>query len=115
MLDLFLSLKTQYGKYRKMMTETGQGLIDDGREDEITPGSEIANMWGRYSMFTYLFRRLISVADLIQTRFPWYKRMHALMGTSPIFDRSAIAHSRTTVDLYGLTRDRASVRSFFLS
>jgi hypothetical protein len=54
MFDLFPSLKTLYGKHRKMMSETGQGLIDDGREDDITPGSDIANMWGtRYSTFIY--------------------------------------------------------------
>ena len=45
-LTLHFSLKTQYGKYRKMISETGQGLIDEGREDEIIPGSEIANLWG---------------------------------------------------------------------
>lgn len=55
MLDLFFSLKTQYGKYRKMMSETGQGLIDDDREDDIIPGSEIANMWGTYLIFMYPF------------------------------------------------------------
>lgn len=55
MSNQFLSLTTQYGKYRKMMSETGQGLINKGREDEITPGSEIANIWGRYHMFIYLF------------------------------------------------------------
>ena len=89
-----------------MMSETGQGLIDDGREDEIAPDSDIANMWGRYcSIFVYPFRYLISVTDLIQKKFPWYKRMHALMGTNPIVDRSAIAHSRTTINLSSLSRD----------
>lgn len=34
-----------------MMSETGQGLVDDGRENEITPGSDIANIWGRYYNF----------------------------------------------------------------
>jgi hypothetical protein len=57
MLNLFPSLKTQYGKYRKMMSETGQGLLDNSCEDEIAPGSEIANIWGRYQyhMFIYHF------------------------------------------------------------
>lgn len=50
MLNLLSSLKLQYGKYRKMISETGQGLIDEGREDEITPGSEIANIWGNVIM-----------------------------------------------------------------
>jgi hypothetical protein len=36
-----------------MMSETGQGLIDDGREDKITAGSEIANIWG--NVITLLF------------------------------------------------------------
>ena len=34
--------------------------------------------------------------------------MHALMGTSPIVDRSAVAHSRTAIDLSILTRDGES-------
>jgi hypothetical protein len=55
MLDLLPSLKTQYGKYRKMMSETGQGLINEDHEDEMTPGSEIANMWGTYHTFIYSF------------------------------------------------------------
>ena len=55
MLNQTLSLKTQYGKYCKMMSETGQGLIDKGHEDEMTPGSEIANMWGKYHAFVYSF------------------------------------------------------------
>lgn len=55
-----------------------------------------------------LFECLIFVADLIQTKFPWYKRMHALMGTSPIVDRSAVAHSRTAIDLSILTQDGES-------
>ena len=38
-----------------MMSETGQGLIDDGREDEIAPNSEIANIWGKYHLFLFLF------------------------------------------------------------
>jgi hypothetical protein len=39
-------------------------------------------------------------------KFPWYMRMHALMGASPVVSKAAIAHSRTTLDL-GLL-DRAS-------
>lgn len=35
--------------------------------------------------------------------------MHALMGTSPIVDRSAIAHSRTAIDLSILARAETPV------
>jgi hypothetical protein len=99
-----------------MMSETGQGLIDDGREDDIAPGSEIANLWGKVvaTFASFLSNNsIISIADLIQTKFPWYKRMHALMGTSPIVDRSAIAHSRTAIDLGILARDETPVSPFF--
>ncbi|EIN11627.1 hypothetical protein PUNSTDRAFT_131787 [Punctularia strigosozonata HHB-11173 SS5] len=79
------NLKKIYRKQRQMLSETGQGLIDDDREHEITPGSTLQNIW-----------------DKIQTAFPWYKRMNILMGASPIVDRSAIAHSGTKLDLSAL-------------
>lgn len=40
------SLKTAYKKNYARMSETGQGLLDEGREDDIIDGSEIANIWG---------------------------------------------------------------------
>ncbi|KAJ7721981.1 hypothetical protein B0H14DRAFT_3520462 [Mycena olivaceomarginata] len=43
--------------------------------------------------------------DLIQEKFPWYKRMNDLMGSSPVIDRSAVAHSGTRVNLRILDRD----------
>ena len=48
LLTMFVSfsLKTNYKKHRSEMSETGQGLLDEGREDEITQGSELANVWG---------------------------------------------------------------------
>lgn len=55
---------------------------------------------------------IILVAEQIQKKFPWYKRMHTLMGTSPIVDRSAIAHSQTRINLDVLARDSNSVSLF---
>jgi hypothetical protein len=49
----------------------------------------------------------ICLPDRIQLKFPWYKRMHALMGTSPIVDRSAIANSATALDLSALENDES--------
>lgn len=43
--------------------------------------------------------------DEISEKFPWYKRLDALMGTSPVVNRSAVAHSQTRVDLSVLDRD----------
>ncbi|KAF8172623.1 hypothetical protein K438DRAFT_1981468 [Mycena galopus ATCC 62051] len=81
------SLKTQYQNHRQALGSTGHGLVVDGKENEIAAGP-IANAW-----------------DAIIKKFPWYKRMHALMGTSPIVNRSAVAHSGTRVDLGVLDRD----------
>lgn len=39
-------MKKAYAKHWANISETGQGLLDAGREDEIMPGSEIANIWG---------------------------------------------------------------------
>jgi len=50
-------------------------------------------------------------ADAIAKVFPWYMRMHRLMGTSPIVDRSAMAHSNTTLNLGAIMhghKDRGS-------
>ena len=38
------SLKTGYSKYRQKMSDTGQGLLDVGREDEFVEDSEIKNV-----------------------------------------------------------------------
>jgi hypothetical protein len=46
--------------------------------------------------------------ELIEAKFPWYLRMHQLMGTSPIVDRAAITHSQTPVDLSTLGRHSQS-------
>lgn len=43
-----IRIKTGYNKKRGELSETGQGLIDNGLEAEITPGSELANVWGMF-------------------------------------------------------------------
>jgi hypothetical protein len=30
------------------MSDTGQGLLDEDREDEFTTGSDIKNIWGTF-------------------------------------------------------------------
>ncbi|KAJ7328953.1 hypothetical protein DFH08DRAFT_317959 [Mycena albidolilacea] len=82
------SLKTAYGKWRKKLGETGHSLVAADKEDDIKSDSVIANAW-----------------DLIQEKFPWYKRMNDLMGSSPVIDRSAVAHSGTRINLRILDRD----------
>lgn len=37
--------------------------------------------------------------DVIQKKFPWYMQMDDLMGSSPVINRSAVAHSEMRVDL----------------
>jgi len=43
--------------------------------------------------------------DLIKSKFPWYQRMDALMGTSPVASRAAVSNSATTLDLSVLNGD----------
>ena len=97
-------MKKTYAKHRASMSETGQGLLDARREDEIINGSEIANIWGRVlcdvcSVISHMF------VDDIKLKFPWYMWMHALMGASPVVSRSAIANSRTPIDFSMLYRE----------
>ena len=37
--------------------------------------------------------------DKIKCGFPWYMRLHALMDTSPVADRSAVGNSSMGMDL----------------
>ncbi|KAJ7435371.1 hypothetical protein B0H11DRAFT_1937674 [Mycena galericulata] len=69
------ALKTKYKDYRTLLGSTGQGLVENDKTKDIEPG------------------------NLIKAKFPWYLRMHVLMGSSPTVDCSALAHSQTRVDL----------------
>ena len=40
------SIKKAYTKHHNMMSETGQGLLDDGLESTFIQGSGIKNAWG---------------------------------------------------------------------
>ena len=101
-------MKRDYSTYRKEISETGQGLLDNGQEDQIIPGSEIDNIWSTCLSFLYCKSFYTSRnLEKIQSKFPWYKQMHALMGTSPVIDRSAIAHSETPLDTSMLARNGA--------
>lgn len=76
-----LFLKRTYTKYRDELGETGMGLVDANREHEMTVGSKMKNKW-----------------DDIQKKFPYFKTLHNLMGSSPVVDRAALANSTTELD-----------------
>ncbi|KAI6103724.1 hypothetical protein EDD16DRAFT_1752153 [Pisolithus croceorrhizus] len=76
------SLKSTYMAFCQDLGETGHGLVASGREGELQEGTTAANAW-----------------EVIQEKFPWYLHMHALMGTSPVVSRKAVANSRSAVDL----------------
>jgi hypothetical protein len=41
-------LKKAYRKHREELGATRQGLVESGRQDEITAGSKLANVWGAW-------------------------------------------------------------------
>jgi hypothetical protein len=45
---IFCSMKKAFRKHRETLKETGHGLIANGDEASIHPGSEIANAWGMF-------------------------------------------------------------------
>ena len=95
-------LKKQYWEHRTNLGKTGQGLVENGQEDEIQVGSELENIWGMCSTTIHcppLSWSLLIYYRCHQSKVPWYSCMHALLGTSPIVDCSAVANSQTTVDL----------------
>jgi hypothetical protein len=99
-------IKKNYVKHRASILETGQGLLNAGRENEILPGSEIASIWGR-SFGPYHAHLLLIIylcAEKVQAKFPWYQCMDLLMGTSPVVSKAAITNSRTPIDLSLLDR-----------
>ncbi|KIJ47695.1 hypothetical protein M422DRAFT_248701 [Sphaerobolus stellatus SS14] len=75
------NLKKKYTELRNKLSETGQGLIDDGCEAEIEEDSPLENLW-----------------QLILREFPWYRRMNALMGKSPVIG-AASQNSTSPMDL----------------
>lgn len=102
-LTILFSLKTAYRKDHTEITATGQGLLDDGRADKMTEGSDIANIWGVYLVSFWNFLPQPLHADAIRKRSPWYMEMHRLMGSSPVVDRSAIGNSNSPINLDVLT------------
>jgi hypothetical protein len=40
-------IKKLYREYRTTLGATGEGLLNADREDEIIPGSDLANLWGK--------------------------------------------------------------------
>jgi hypothetical protein len=68
--------------------DVSQGILNNGQEDQITPGSEIHNMWSM-CVFDKSLNHLTYTSlnpEKIQSKFLWYKQMHALMGMSPVID-----------------------------
>jgi hypothetical protein len=101
---VFFSLKKAFAEHKNTMSQTGHGLILNGHEDTITPGSEIANAWGMWRYILFTTHAKLST-DAVKTVFPWYRRMALLIGGSPVVDRSAVANSATAVDLSVLQDD----------
>lgn len=102
--SLCFRIKTLYRECREKLTATGAGLVDEGREDEFEPDSQLANIWGKLHSVTVCKLNTSLSLDEIQKDFPWYKRMNALMRGHPLVDRSGVANSTTDMDLNILDR-----------
>ncbi|KIM56220.1 hypothetical protein SCLCIDRAFT_133132, partial [Scleroderma citrinum Foug A] len=89
------SLCTTYNEYRKQLGETGHGVVVSDCEHEITPGSEITNIYG------------ISCECVLDDPYKmfWYQRMHELAGTSPVASRVAVTNSTSSLDLTILNQE----------
>ncbi|GLB35609.1 hypothetical protein LshimejAT787_0211740 [Lyophyllum shimeji] len=80
------ALKRNYHDYHNQLSQTGHGLIMNGKTEEIIEGTPIHNVWQK-----------------MEARFPWYKRLHHLLSGSPVYDTSALANSMTPLDTDVLT------------
>lgn len=100
-MTLRTRLESTYVSYGSKLSETSQGLIEADQEDEIHSGTDLANIWGALSLFSGRWPAKL-ISEKITMQFLWYKCVNALMGTSPVVDRSAVANSRSEVDLMDL-------------
>ncbi|KIJ49879.1 hypothetical protein M422DRAFT_246247 [Sphaerobolus stellatus SS14] len=75
-------IKKKYNMHPDMLSQIGQGLIDEGWDHEIQDGSELANIW-----------------DKIQADFPWYETLNQLLGRSPVVDKEDSKNSISDMDL----------------
>ena len=46
--------------------------------------------------------------EQIESKFKWYKRLHALLSSSPVHNLSGLANSATPIDLDVLSRGRVA-------
>jgi len=107
-------MKKSYINYRNKMSATGVGLIASDKEDEMMKGSDMFNIWGiLYVSVRRAFTDNLISLDKTKKAFPWYKRMHRLMGHSPIVNRSALAHSGTPLNTDILNCSSGSEASWF--
>ncbi|KAF8581915.1 hypothetical protein K439DRAFT_1618663 [Ramaria rubella] len=74
------------------MTATGMGLVEEDRIHEIVAGTELTNIW-----------------EKICKCCPWYKRLHDLLGSSPVVEWAAISHSLTQIDTTCLMRSQGQM------
>ncbi|KAJ7603603.1 hypothetical protein FB45DRAFT_1087610 [Roridomyces roridus] len=72
-------LRTKFVKCQKLLGETGSGIVMDDREDELA--GNFRNIW-----------------DQVLGMCPEYKRLHALLASSPVYDKSACSNSGTALD-----------------
>ncbi|KAF8584902.1 hypothetical protein K439DRAFT_1616389 [Ramaria rubella] len=75
-------LKKKYLELYNELGSTGNGLIQEDREQEIWEDSAIANVW-----------------DKIQKYFLWYKELGPLLKASPVLNKDVAANSATDLDL----------------
>ncbi|CAK5279020.1 unnamed protein product [Mycena citricolor] len=108
------SLKTSFTRNVNKLGSTGYGLIDAGKEAEITEGSSLANVWGKAGS-DFLVLCTEGTPEETITGFPWFLRMNELTRTNPTFNRTAVANSSTPVTLDVLSRDKAKEVSDELS
>ena len=75
-------------------------MIQEGHEAAIAEGSVLETIWGKLPCPITGFS---PITDKIQYKFPWYKHIHCLMGTSPTVSHVAVAHSASDLDLSALS------------
>lgn len=67
-------------------------------------GTAIYNVWRMFLTHCSCDVKSNIPAEQIEKKFKWYKRLHALLSSSPVHDRTGLVNSASPIDLDILTQ-----------
>lgn len=91
--------------FKNQLNDTGEGLPFDEESGKLPDDHPVKNLYGAHAAALVSPQLLNTEHRKILTEFPWYYRVRNLLVKSPIYDRSAVANSATSVDFSFMVRN----------